>query len=993
MTHRCWGLPSRLGRAAMLGLALLPSSAWAQTASTGAIAGVARDTTGAVLPGVTVEAASPALIEKVRIAVTDEQGNYKIVDLRPGTYSVTFTLAGFASYKREGIELTSGFTAAANADMKVGSLEETVTVTGASPVVDIQSARQQRVLSREILDGIPSGKTLQGFVALTLGAVGLATQQDVGGNKGDGLGGFGYHGSRSTDQRLTQDGMLFTGIGGAANVRNIMINQVFVQETTVETRGAGAENEAGGAHINVVPKDGGNTFSTVLTANGAGSSLQADNTSAALKARGAVPQVSVKRLFDAGGGLGGPISRDRLWFYTAHRWWSTQSFLPGSYYNKNQGKYIGDPDSGVSRYEADLSRPAFQDIKNEDHSVRLTFQATPKNKFTFSTSLQNNCNCNLGTGPSAPEAFWRPTYWPISLSQSTWSRPATNRFLIDAGATFLFNDFWGKPMPEVSPRDIAIVELTTGAAYNARTISLWLADYGKRNFTNQFNSRFAIHYVTGSHAVKAGFTYLQGWQHYNIYLNDRPMQYQFRNGVPISLTQWASPLVARSRFNPNMGVFAQDQWTIRRLTLDLGVRFDYLNAINPQKEIPAGPFVPARNFPEVRGAPRWTDISPRLGAAYDLFGNGKTAVKTALGRYVELANAWGLTYQAHPAASIAISGNRLWNDANGNYVPDCNLLNNLANGECGQSSTATLGQLNPINRYDDDMLKGFGHRGYNWQMSASLQHELRPNLALNAGYFRTWFGNFSVSDNLAVTPADFDPFCVTSPTDSRLGAASGRQLCGFYDVRPSKLGQLNNVITRFKNYGKRTEVYNGFDVSLNARFGDGGLLQGGMSTGQTTFNSCVTIDSPQASLPGFCDFKLPFEGQTQYKVAFIYPLPLDIKASGTYQNLPGIPLAATLVVLSPQVAPTLGRNLASGVAILNILEPNTIFEERLSQFDLRLTKVFSMGRARIQGMFDVYNMFNASTVLGLNTRYGASWLQPTTILGGRLFKFGAQVDF
>src|SRR5688572_29116094 len=274
---------------------LSPVAALAQSATTGAIAGVARDATGAVLPGVTVEASSPALIEKVRVVTTDEQGNYKIIDLRPGTYGVTFTLPGFSTYKREGIELTTGFTATANADMKVGSLEETVTVTGASPVVDIQNVRQQRVLTRQVLDGVPTNKTFQGFAALTLGASPAGTGHDVGGNKGDGLAGFGFHGSRPMDQRLTMDGMLFTGLGGGATMRNIVVNQAFIQETTVETRAASAESEAGGAHINVVPKDGGNKFATTISLSGSGKALQADNISEELQARGLPPQTSSRK--------------------------------------------------------------------------------------------------------------------------------------------------------------------------------------------------------------------------------------------------------------------------------------------------------------------------------------------------------------------------------------------------------------------------------------------------------------------------------------------------------------------------------------------------------------------------------------------------------------------------------------------------------------------------------------------------------------------------
>ena len=182
----------------------LAEVARAQSVTSGAIAGEVKDTTGAVLPGVTVEAASPALIEKVRTVVTDNQGRYQIVELRPGTYSVTFALAGFSSVRRQGIELTTGFTANVNAEMRVGSLEETITVSGASPVVDVENVRTQSVLSRDVLDAVPTGKALSGFQSLTLGARGAA--QDVGGNKGEIATAMSVHGNRSGDMQVTYDG-------------------------------------------------------------------------------------------------------------------------------------------------------------------------------------------------------------------------------------------------------------------------------------------------------------------------------------------------------------------------------------------------------------------------------------------------------------------------------------------------------------------------------------------------------------------------------------------------------------------------------------------------------------------------------------------------------------------------------------------------------------------------------------------------------------------
>src|SRR5579864_2698468 len=278
-----------------------PVYALAQSADTGAIAGVARDATGAVLPGVTVEASSPALIEKVRTAVTDAQGNYKIIDLRPGTYSVTFTLVGFSTYKRDGIELTAGFTANANADMKVGAMEETVTVTGATPIVDVQNSRAQQLIRSDVLDALPTGsKTVLQFVNMTLGAVpSTAGLQDVGGDKGESASGILVHGGRGDDGKVNLDGMNinnFTG-GSGGRMRVYYPNMVAAQEVVIDTGGALAESESGGANQNIVPREGANTFSLYGTANWTDHSLSTTSISSDDQARGATPFSSVKQIY------------------------------------------------------------------------------------------------------------------------------------------------------------------------------------------------------------------------------------------------------------------------------------------------------------------------------------------------------------------------------------------------------------------------------------------------------------------------------------------------------------------------------------------------------------------------------------------------------------------------------------------------------------------------------------------------------------------------
>src|SRR5262245_5682269 len=269
----------------------LPRVAWAQATTTGSIAGVVKDTTGALLPGVTVEAASPALIEKVRSAVTDEQGNYKIVNLRPGAYTVTFTLSGFSTLRREGLELSAGTTLPVNADLKVGALEETVTVTGASPVVDVQNVRTQNVLTQALVNELPTAKTFVALAALTLGAsgggggTGTSGNRDVGGNNGEGTSALSIHGSRP-DGGYNLEGVRANSLSINGSTRRYFTNADAVQEIVAETSGQSAETETGGVSQNIIFREGGNTFHGLGEGEYTGKGLQNSNITQELRDRG-----------------------------------------------------------------------------------------------------------------------------------------------------------------------------------------------------------------------------------------------------------------------------------------------------------------------------------------------------------------------------------------------------------------------------------------------------------------------------------------------------------------------------------------------------------------------------------------------------------------------------------------------------------------------------------------------------------------------------------
>src|SRR5918995_5904067 len=291
---------------------LLPSAAWAQSA----FAGTVKDTSGAVMPGVTVEAASPALIEKVRSAVTDENGVYRIVDLRPGVYTLTFTLPGFNTVTREGLELGSNFTATINIELSVGTLQESITVSGASPVVDVQSNVKQQVLSRDVLDAVPTAKTIQGLGQLVVGVT--LNSPDVGGSRAMQQTYFAIRGQGGAQTVVMVDGLMTNGLMGDGAVQAYH-NEAMTQEAVYQTAGGNAETLTGGVNMNLIPKDGGNQFRGGFKAFKSPKSWQGDNLTDDLRALGVSAVDQIDNFYEWNVEQGGPIVQNKLWFFGAFR--------------------------------------------------------------------------------------------------------------------------------------------------------------------------------------------------------------------------------------------------------------------------------------------------------------------------------------------------------------------------------------------------------------------------------------------------------------------------------------------------------------------------------------------------------------------------------------------------------------------------------------------------------------------------------------------------
>jgi len=1002
----------------------LSSPVWAQQSS--GITGIVRDTSGAILPGVTVEAASPILIEKSRSVVTDDQGRFNIVDLVPGTYTVTFTLTGFNTIKREGIILTSGFTAQVNADLQVGSLQETITVSGASPLVDTANARRQVIASAELLSTLPvSTKNIQSLVAITPGWTGVS---DVGGRYLVEPGAF--HGKRGI--KVSFDGLVVENSDGNSSYQ---INAAGVQEMAAQTSGLSAEVNADGPVMNMIPKEGGNTFNVIAAGMFTNNKLEASNLNDELRSRGFTAVNKTERLYDESVSIGGPIKQNKLWFFTAPRTWGISKQIAGDFWNKTQNVFLTPANAPlkVVQWTPWTDRPLDKiSGRYEWYNsafARGTWQASQRNKFNLLFDYQRACNCYGSTTGLAQEAAGASyKFQPSRLIQATWSSPRTSKLLMEAGSAFnisQWNAFW-EPDPNF-PSIISVRDTGLGITYGSQPTYR-----GNPNYTNRYSQRFSTTYVTGSHTFKVGLqndvlaTNAQ-------FITNGNVNYTFNRGVPISITQYSTPYLRHDRGN-EFGVYAQEKWTISKLTLDVGLLFDSYYGWVPAQQTPGDtspwPGAPSHNewlgersFNPVKGVPNWKDLNPRLDASYDLFGDGRTALKFAAGRYVAKTNV-DVPAANNPITTSVITTSRSWTDSNHNFVPDCNLGNfgaqdlSASGGDiCGAIDNQFFGQNNPkAVQWDPAVLSGWGVRDSNWDISSEIQKQLGERISVTGGYYFNTGGYFRntatlsknrITDNVLVSPTDFDgPYCITAPSDPRLPNGGGYQECGFYDINPTKFGQNQSVVAPSSRFGKPKYRNHFIDFSTDMRMRGGGRIGGGVDTGWSLRDNCFVVDSPQSLVN--CHLVTPFKGQTQIKLNGSYPLPKGFVVAGTLQNLPGPEYEANYPASTAEIKPSLGRDLAGGIktltgaagqtltgtAMLPLIVPNTLFENRVSRLDLRLSKVFQLApRRRLQINLDAYNALNSSGILTVNNTFDARWRQPTSILDPRLFQISGNYSF
>jgi hypothetical protein len=953
----------------VIGCLMVPNLATAQSA----IAGVVRDSSGAVLPGVTIEVTSPALIEKTRTTVTDGSGQYRVVDLRPGTYSVSFTLTGFNGIKREGIILEANFTAPVNAELRVGAITETVVVTGDTPVVDVQSTMRRDVVTRDLLDTLPTGRDFQ-----TIGNVVPSVTMgrfDVGGSSTAQSGTLIAFGSRGGDFHLNIDGKPANITFGEGWFNGIYHNESTVQEMSYTISGGNAETPQGGVSVNMIPRTGGNTFTYEGLGTWANNSLQANNYDDELRARGFNPTAGgLSKLWDLNGSVGGPIMRDRLWFFGSARYWGFSENVPNVFLGQSDPKIV--PPNAVQASDDTTLKSGNFRLTTQIGNTRITgsYDNGPRTRQYFGIE-------NRGGSPESFAQYPNSSY----VNQYKSTTTLTPRMLLELGFTrvWWYSELVPQPQTRMATCFVAFTLCPSGTDYG---------DIRKTDLTQSWNfnapgnpnSTFeaprntvvgSLSYVTGGHTMKVGIT--QGWGFQTVVtpMNNGGLTQRYRlNAAGVlgadSVTLAGVPSITDVGVNWDLGVYLQDSWTRGRLTLNPGVRLDHIKGEIRDQTAAAGRFLPERRFTQAdyHKIPVFTDVNPRLGAAYDLFGNGKTALKASFGKYVQSFSS-NLPADYNPMGGA--TDTRSWVDSNADGIAQ--------ESELGATTNLNFGKASNVTRPDADL-----KRPYQLLYNGGIQQELRPGLSASLSYYyRKFYRDFRI-DNAATTFDDYTRLAIPDPRGNG-------QTIDLYSISLAKLGVSDNVRLNSTENGR---TYHGIDLSFTARLKNGAQVQGGVNSGRLHEYACE-VDDPNNLR--FCDRAYSFD--KQFKLSGTYPLPFKFRLSGLFQSVPGVQSSrdggnvgrdvGITYSIGRAIAPALNQTTVS----VRLNEPDSLYLDRVNQLDFALSRDFQFGKVRVRPQLDIFNALNNNAVTQVNNSFGQSLMLPVSVLNPRLARFNVRVTF
>jgi hypothetical protein len=820
--------------------------------------------------------------------------------------------------------------------MKVGSPDETITVTGEAPAVDVRSNVSETALGQELKEGVPTARNIYQVGLFMPGAT--TTRPDVGGSESAQSTNLSIHGSQSGDITFNADGLDITGIHTSGGVTALYYNEGFNEEVSVKTKALPAEIASGGVSLNMIKKQGGNEFHGDAHLSFTGHSLQSKNVSEEQRALGLEYPAAMDQAYDVNLTVGGPIVRDRLWFAAGYRRWRVDR-LVGNTFNIDGSQALDD-----------------QLIRNYDAS--LTWQVNPRNRvsgfFEYSDKLRGRRRVLSSSYQFiSPEASSRaPNLGP--MGNLKWTSTVRPNFLLEAGLSTIAWAFKEEYQPDIAPdglpRNDLVLSTLTGATLNdlvrdptrvtGTVIATWMPSW------------------KGSHHVRVGSQYTHmAVPDSRTTINDWDLVAQYRNGQPDSVMVFNTPVATRVTVK-DYAFFAQDSWTLKRFTVNAGVRVDVFNGRVDEQEAGAGSFAPARRFEAIKNVPAWTDVVPRLAFVYDLSGKGTTALKWNVSQYTRKEGA-ALPNQVNPMRFNTEV--RSWTDRNGDLLPQ---LNEIGLGRGALDRGATVRQATDL------------ERPYQWEYTISLEHQLMKNLGVMVSYYRRTYHSLYATVNAALSPTDYLPVTIRNPL-------SGESLT-IYNQNPTTAGRVDNVL---RNSDALGSTYNGFEISFHKRMSSNFTAFGGFTISSNKECSSGAASTNPNDAINACGYS-QFDSKYLVNLSTIYRFPAGINASGHLQYASGKPMARDFVVTRALVP-----NLTQVNQRVILVPAGDLRYEAWTLLDLRLSKAFTIGKLKIEPMLDLYNALNENATLSQVITVGPALGQVSENIDARLFRFGARITF